>query len=514
MLDEFIAMQTLAAGLLAETQDLIGARRFNENVVTLNEKRHDETSDRKLNTPANYLIEIQDMIHVEDAAFETVSPTAFCVTYMESDFYDKQYPPYGFNPNIMDGRAFIYNCHFRSTIGDRSFHKGEIYESTTGESYTFIRRELWDGKAVDVFKDSEGHEVFASEILREEERFKEENPKAQEQQQATTEQTVQPESQPEVQPESQPEVQPESQPEVQPQQDDDAQPDPTVDPEQGTGTQEDEGNKGTSAGYCQDESEGGSENNNDEGYEDAPFSIRKPTDEKAAKMNKEREMAAVRRIFPSMTHDESVEFVDDLIEVGSKGLVAQGLFKSGRMIVSKNAVRGTLFHEAFHKIYRTALTEQVQRGLLDDVRRVKDDYELNDFQAEEILCDWFRDYMVDQVYGKSWTQRIKDFFRRLFNLVRPGYEGLTSVTLDIFAEAEEGAYDRPPFKYKTVKEERIDEYNRLGLTYREMAIVENMRNSYDARTEEEKSMLAEAGISKRMFNRLSPKSREEIIDCL
>ncbi len=507
MLDEFIAMQTLAAGLLAETQDLIGARRFNENVVTLNEKRHDETSDRKLNTPANYLIEIQDMIHVEDAAFETVSPTAFCVTYMEGKFYDKQYPPYGFNPNIMKGRAFIYNCHFRSTIGDRSFQEGEIYKSTTGESYTFIRRDFWDGKAVDVFEDSEGHEVFASEINREEYRLERENSKAQEQQQATTEQTVQPESQPEAQPE----VQPESQP----QQDDDAQPDPTVDPEQGTGTQEDERNKGTSAGDLSRNNDASDDGNNDMGYDEGfGFSIRKPTDEKAAKMNKEREMAAVRRIFPSMTHDESVEFVDDLIEVGSKGLVAQGLFKSGRMIVSKNAVRGTLFHEAFHKIFRTALTEQVQRGLLDDVRRVKDDYELNDFQAEEILCDWFRDYMVDQVYGKSWTQRIKDFFRRLFNLVRPGYEGLTSVTLDIFAEAEEGAYDRPPFKYKTVKEERIDEYNRLGLTYREMAIVENMRNSYDARTAEEKSMLAEAGISKRMFNRLSPKSREEIIDCL
>ena len=215
-----------------------------------------------------------------------------------------------------------------------------------------------------------------------------------------------------------------------------------------------------------------------------------------------------------MTHDECVEFVDDLIEVGSKGLVAQGVFKNGRMVVSKNAVRGTLFHEAFHKIYRTALTEQTQKDLLDDVRRVKDDYELNDFQAEEILCDWFRDYMVDQVYGKSWTQRIKDFFRRLFNLVRPGYEGLTSVTLRIFAEAQEGSYDRPRFEYKTVKQERIDEYKRLGLTYREMEILENARNAYDARTEEEKSMLAEAGITRKMFNILSPKSREEIIDCL
>ena len=437
--------------------------------------------------------------------------------YLGSPFFDERYAPEGFSPYENDIEEFVGRIFYgliKSEVFDVKNHKGFM-----GYVYAY---EEEDGTRI--YRDQDGREISQYGLFLKEKFLEKPTPDASEQPVATQQQ---PTSTPTAEEQQQPSPKPtpttvtEEQQPQQPapttqetQQGEEQQPDPTVDPEQGTEEQGSEGGNISGSNISETVSEVNRKGRCFTLFEDDPFSIRKPTDEKAAKMNREREMAAVRRIFPSMTHDESVEFVDDLIEVGSKGLVAQGVFKNGRMVVSKNAVRGTLFHEAFHKIYRTALTEQVQKDLLDDVRRVMDNYGLNDFQAEEILCDWFRDYMVDQVYGKSWTQRIKDFFRRLFNLVRPGYEGLTSVTLDIFAEAQEGSYDRPRFEYKTVKQERIEEYNRLGLTYREMAILEDARNAYDARTAEEKSMLAEAGITRRMFNRLSPKSREDIIDCL
>lgn len=454
----------------------------------------------RFSSPADFVIsslaEIAEAVNKTRGIFE-VEYAEFFISYLDSRFMEKEYIP----------KDYVWGMYVPLFFVCDLFYKNKHPRNPESVGYELF--DAREGKGTPLYANKKSDTLVHESVVFFEERRK----KLYSQNYREDDQSTPPTQ--EQQPSPTPTTTEEQQPTTQPQQgEEERQPDPTVDPEQGT-EQGSEGVRSKVEGVDYDQTgdndlDAWADDNNDFGK----FSIRKPTDAKAAKMNKEKEMAAVRRIFPSMTHDECVEFVDDLIEVGSKGLVAQGVFKNGRMVVSKNAVRGTLFHEAFHKIYRTALTEQTQKDLLEDVRRVMDDYGLNDFQAEEILCDWFRDYMVDQVYGKSWTQRIKDFFRRLFNLVRPGYEGLTSVTLRIFAEAQEGSYDRPRFEYKTVKQERIDEYKRLGLTYREMEILENARNAYDARTEEEKSMLAEAGITRKMFNILSPKSREEIIDCL
>lgn len=502
---DFIINNKNAQSFLLTFKELLGDEAFNRIIEEAGVKGLD-----RLTAPVNYLTGIlTELINAtiggrreldlkEGGGLGLVEQLIYI---LQDKSFDSRYAPSGYNPQTTEPAEFICGLFFKGKNPEDPMALG-LYE---------VKKKYKSGESHE-YQDGQGNTALGSTLY-----FVENYIKYKQAEEAAATQKTQQQPTPQSTTTITEEQQPQQPAPVtqETQQGEEQQPDPTVDPEQGTEAQGSESVRNIAEGSDYDttgESDVDAWDNNDDEFE--KFSIRKPTDEKAAKMNREREMTAVRRIFPSMTHDECVEFVDDLIEVGSKGLVAQGVFKNGRMVVSKNAVRGTLFHEAFHKIYRTALTEQVQKGLLEDVRRVMDDYGLNDFQAEEILCDWFRDYMVDQVYGKSWTQRIKDFFRRLFNLVRPGYEGLTSVTLDIFAEAQEGSYDRPRFEYKTVKEERIEEYNRLGLTYREMAILEDARNSYDARTTEEKSMLAEAGITRRMFNRLSPKSREDIIDCL
>lgn len=492
-LEEFMYMQKEAAKWLAHIKGVAGEERFATVLYSSEKIIYDPKNI--YTSPAHLLmvamVDFADWIYYEKDR-RAIDPNLvdFCIDLLNSKLYDEKYRTLRYDPS-------------NSLLGYFYSKKGYI-EKNEGNTVVVGETE-YTKKDVDTFIDPNGKEWKIVEVLHnvnKDPHWNSIKPK----EAAQTQQPQQP-----TQPTPAPQAQPQRQPTTE-----ERQPDPTVDPVQGTEQGNESGNRNVTKSF-----EGATEDNNGTVDNDdfmygssVPFSIRKPSDEKAAKMNREKEMAAVRKIFPSMTHDESVEFVDDLIEVGSKGLVAQGLFKSGRMVVSKNAVRGTLFHEAFHKIYRTALSEENQRLLLEDVRRVMNDYELKDYQAEEILCDWFRDYMVDQVYGKSWTQRIKDFFRRLFNLVRPGYEGLTRVTLDIFAEAQEGSYDRPRFEYKTVKEERIEEYNRMGLTYSDMELFENARSSYAMRTEEEKSMLADAGIAPEIFNRFSPKSREEIIDCL
>lgn len=248
---------------------------------------------------------------------------------------------------------------------------------------------------------------------------------------------------------------------------------------------------------------------------DHAFSIVKPEDYAGPRVDVAKETEALRQMLPSMTRADAVRFIDGLIETGRKGEWAQGVFRDGLFIISKQAVRGTVFHEGFHCIFRTMLSDKQRKELLIDAKRVAGDDTMTDSEAEERLCDWYRDYTVDQVYGKSWTRRIKDFFRMLFHLANVSYERLRPVTFEIFCAAKRGEFgNKKDFYYQSVKEDRQWEWRRMGYTWDQIDVLEDRRNAWAARTAEERSMLADAGINEFSFNLLTPQEREEIIDCL
>ena len=253
--------------------------------------------------------------------------------------------------------------------------------------------------------------------------------------------------------------------------------------------------------------------NIEEAMDGGSFSVVKESERRRPRVDFSKEIEALRTIDPSMTREDAISIIDGLIETGRKGVYAQGLFRDGHFIISRQAVRGTVFHEAFHKIFRTALTETKRRELLMDAKRVAGNEDMADYEAEELLCDWFRDYAVDRVYGKSWTQRIKDFFRALFHLRSIGYERLRDVTLDCFNATLGGRYGET-FIYEDVKTSRINECFRRGMTPKQVSMAENRRSAYESRTAEEKAMLDSIGVTPEAFNMLSPKSREEMVRCL
>ena len=101
----------------------------------------------------------------------------------------------------------------------------------------------------------------------------------------------------------------------------------------------------------------------------------------------------------------------------------------------------------------------------------------------------------------------------LFHIKSIGYESLDQLSLGIFLNAKNGRYDKI-FCYSSTYDERVFEYKRRGMNWDEIDAAEDYRSSYEARTEDEKEMLREAGITQFEFDLLSPKSREEIIECL
>ncbi len=237
-------------------------------------------------------------------------------------------------------------------------------------------------------------------------------------------------------------------------------------------------------------------------------------DQSKPKADYTKEIAALREAVPFLTREDAVMIVNGLIETGRKGVLAQGKFRDGLMILSREGVRGTAFHEAFHGVFRLALSKEQQTAMLKEAKRLAKTE--RDSEAEEWLADAFRDYMVDQVYQKSWTRRIKDFFRSLFHLVSMPHYRRSPLCHKIFSDINKGMYREAGGKITltTLKDLRMSEYKQMGLDSAAIAILENARSGYSARSAEERSMLRDAGISEEAFDHLTPNRREEVIRCL
>ncbi len=259
-------------------------------------------------------------------------------------------------------------------------------------------------------------------------------------------------------------------------------------------------------------SEASFESDND--TDDLALSVFTQEDQSKPKADYAKEIAALREAVPFLTREDAVMIVNELIETGRKGVLAQGKFRDGLMILSREGVRGTAFHEAFHGVFRLALSEEQQTAMLKEAKRLAKTE--RDSEAEEWLADAFRDYMVDQVYQKSWTRRIKDFFRSLFHLVSMPHYRRSPLCHKIFSDINKGMYREAGSKVTltTLKDLRMSEYKQMGLDSAAIAILENARSGYSARTAEERSMLRDAGISEEAFDHLTPNRREEVIRCL
>lgn len=248
---------------------------------------------------------------------------------------------------------------------------------------------------------------------------------------------------------------------------------------------------------------------------DAPktsYSIRGEKDASKPKMDISKEVEALRTRLPWLSRENAIRTVKRLINVGQNGRVAQGLYRQGLIVLSREAVRGTLFHEAFHAVFQTALTEQERQEMTGQIS--KDFNFVNPIEAEEFLADQFAKYMVDREYGRSLGKRIMDFFEHLWNMLSGRGESL-SVMQDLFDKINAGGFANRDFKYENhVLERRKWWVRQGGMTADEVFRREDAMTSFESQPSEVRQMLAEAGWTDDGFNRLTREQREDAIRCL
>ena len=125
----------------------------------------------------------------------------------------------------------------------------------------------------------------------------------------------------------------------------------------------------------------------------------------------EREKRWLEKALPQFSKEDKLKIISGLITVANKGTKAWGMYHKGIITLSDIAANGTLYHEAFHAVFDTSLTEEEKASLLDEARKIYGNK--SNRELEEDLAEGFREYMQNQD-EKGLLQRIKNFFRDLY----------------------------------------------------------------------------------------------------
>ncbi len=167
-----------------------------------------------------------------------------------------------------------------------------------------------------------------------------------------------------------------------------------------------------------------------------------PLNYEKADLNKE--LSWLKENLPQLTDNELVEIHRGLINVGN--LYAWGRFKDGIIELSDIAASGTTYHEAFHAVFNMFLTESETNKLLEKARKELGLTGKSDIAVEETLADKFRDYVeTDQITNKSILDKISDFFKNIYYLIRNKLHLNPSIE-QVFYDINRGRYSKKKFE--------------------------------------------------------------------
>ena len=162
-----------------------------------------------------------------------------------------------------------------------------------------------------------------------------------------------------------------------------------------------------------------------------------------------------------------VEFYEIAKQVGSK--VAHGYMKNAAVYLWNNAEVGTEYHEAFHYVFRTSLSNKQREGLYKEARGRFNLPNATELELEEAMAEEFRDYVFTaQETGKTLPGKIRKFFNDLWNFIKALF--VNPVGVEQFYSLIES--NKVPNKY----ERSAEKFAAKGEVYR---LVSDLGNDYE-----------------------------------
>ena len=168
--------------------------------------------------------------------------------------------------------------------------------------------------------------------------------------------------------------------------------------------------------------------------------------------------------------EDSLHIVEDAIALGGNEY-AMGLVRKDSTILWKGAERGTLYHEAFHRVSLLTISPKERKKIYEFYRN-RTGFVGSDKQVEEALAEDFRQYMLNKVdpelnllkrawkaiknFISKWVWRTDTSIDNIFNRIASGYYNRSkqnSAAVNEFLAAYKGA--GAPFKVRGHKFKNI-----------------------------------------------------------
>lgn len=169
--------------------------------------------------------------------------------------------------------------------------------------------------------------------------------------------------------------------------------------------------------------------------------------------------------------EDSLHIVEDAIALGGNEY-AMGLVRKDSTILWKGAERGTLYHEAFHRVSLLTISPKERKKIYEFYRN-RTGFVGSDKQVEEALAEDFRQYMLNKVdpelnllkrawkaiknFISKWVWRTDTSIDNIFNRIASGYYNRSkqnSAAVNEFFAAYKGA--GAPFKVRGHKFKNIN----------------------------------------------------------
>lgn len=162
--------------------------------------------------------------------------------------------------------------------------------------------------------------------------------------------------------------------------------------------------------------------NNEISDDDMPF--RRVDKSNAVTATMQEEIDWLENVLPQFSTEDRLMIIKGLLKVANEGSFAWGCFTKGMIVLSDEMARGTLYHEAFHAVFRTLLSENEMKGLIGEAR--EDIGNKSEIECEEYLAERFRIYTENKRQDKtSFLKRAWIWFKNLlfktthWNKLRP-----------------------------------------------------------------------------------------------
>ena len=140
-----------------------------------------------------------------------------------------------------------------------------------------------------------------------------------------------------------------------------------------------------------------------------PTAKLREANKESEKFDIDKEIKWLSNVLPNIP----VETVEGLIHIAGKN--AWGTFSKAGITLSNVAADGTAYHEAFHAVFSLGLNGNERANLM---KEASEESKLTDpIEIEEWLAERFREYVINQK-SKTVGQKIKEFFKKLWNLIR------------------------------------------------------------------------------------------------